>query len=364
MMYNACEDDLPNIDGVIPPLPQIDAPDITYDDDKAKLLPSRVVRNPDNQMWIQGPPPIFTNNEAPTLCRSLDALSCAIRSCCDQANERHVKMITSNGKKVPEIQISSVTSRAVMANEQELCSRNMVASASALLQQESNRNVVRDFKALNIMLSSMGIFLEDGDEDSNSGFTDNQIQGLLNVCNQFIESPYILWNPGPTYHMMTNATILISHLLNGFHEKKNKETESNMSDMEAAMYDDLLTTFITSRKIIEQHRQKLPSRLRCHGIPKANLFGDGKEPLVDLDHIVMCSCMGCQNFVLMGCSPCVAAERAQAAALQRELEMSKSPEFNSNYDKDEYEAELDELGNEFDLDDDTLLGVLSRIITG
>ena len=45
--------------------------------------PSYVAANPMNKMWIQGPPPVFINNEAPALSRSLDALACAIRSCCD-----------------------------------------------------------------------------------------------------------------------------------------------------------------------------------------------------------------------------------------------------------------------------------------
>ena len=53
MMHNACEDNLPNIDGAFPPLHQVDAPDINLNKKNASCLPSRIVRNPDNQMWIQ-----------------------------------------------------------------------------------------------------------------------------------------------------------------------------------------------------------------------------------------------------------------------------------------------------------------------
>lgn len=61
-----------------------------------------------------------------------------------------------------------------------------------------------------------------------------------------------------------------------------------------------------------------------------------------------------KNFVLMGISPCVAAEREASGRLQRELELG-----NSNG-----KLELDQMKDEYDLDDDHLLDVLSRIISG
>ena len=37
------------------------------------------------------------------------------------------------------------------------------------------------------------------------------------------------------------------------------------------------------------------------------------EPFIDLGETLLCPCRGCQGFVLMACSPCVAAERARSA---------------------------------------------------
>jgi len=361
MMHNASEDELPKIDGMIPPLPQLDAPDISY-------KPSSIVRNPDNQMWIQGPPPIFLDNEAPRLSRTLDALACAIRSCCDQANERFSKMASALApeqiQKDPPGNYATATARAVLSSKEELCSRNMVTSAAALLQQERTINTQKDLKGIDIIVEGMDVFLQGGDEDDSGGFTDSQIQGLLKISNTFIEYPFMLWNPGPTYHMMSNATIMTCHLLNGMHESKFRDPSGNLNEREAAMFSLFYDTFVAARKVLDGHRKKLPLQLRCHSIPKANLLAGKGQPFIDLSETIMCSCRGCQGFVLMGCSPCVAAERAQAAALKKELGEEAFVGSNEMITpaKGEYEAELDELNSEFDLDDDTLLGVLSQII--
>ena len=144
MIHNASEAALPDIDDAIPPLP---APQQSGGggggDTVAKYgtatNPSYVAANPMNKMWIQGPPPVFINNEAPALSRSLDALACAIRSCCDQANARFEGMAKElmNGDGGGGAQCDesggcgkmTATGSAVMANEDELCSRNMVLSA-------------------------------------------------------------------------------------------------------------------------------------------------------------------------------------------------------------------------------------------
>jgi len=375
MMHNASEDNLPQIDGSIPPLTQIDAPNVNTNT-RAMSQPSKIVRDPQNQMWIQGPPPIFINNEAPTLSRAIDALACAIRSCCDQANQRFESMASemqaaggeagNNNEPMP---VLSATSRAVMANEKELCSRNMVVSANTLLQQELNKKKSNGFKGLTLIISAMDVFLEGGEEEEGggNGFSESQIQGLASVCNAVIESPSVLYHGGPTYHMISNAAIMICHLLNGMHMKR--KVGGGLSEMEEAMFSEFFDTFTAIRKLLNNHRRKVPVKLRCHGIPRANVNAGPEEPFVDLGQTLMCSCRGCQGFALMGCSPCVAAERAQAAALQNEIESpgdaSTCPTGQGEEDaQDEFGSELVELGSEFDMDDDALLDVLSRIIAG
>eukprot|EP00814_Leptocylindrus_danicus_P000129 CAMPEP_0116045864 /NCGR_PEP_ID=MMETSP0321-20121206/27886_1 /TAXON_ID=163516 /ORGANISM="Leptocylindrus danicus var. danicus, Strain B650" /LENGTH=894 /DNA_ID=CAMNT_0003527307 /DNA_START=24 /DNA_END=2708 /DNA_ORIENTATION=+ len=377
MMHNASEDNLPQIDGSIPPLTQIDAPNVNTTNTRAMSQPSKIVRDPDNQMWIQGPPPIFINNEAPTLSRAIDALACAIRSCCDQANQRFESMASemqgggggeagNNNEPMP---VLSATSRAVMANEKELCSRNMVVSASTLLQQELNKKKSNSFKGLTLIISAMDVFLEGGEEEEGggNGFSESQIQGLASVCNAVIESPSVLYHGGPTYHMISNAAIMICHLLNGMHMKR--KAGGGLSEMEEAMFSEFFDTFTAIRKLLNNHRRKVPVKLRCHGIPRANVNAGPEEPFVDLGQTLMCSCRGCQGFALMGCSPCVAAERAQAAALQNEIsspdDAATCPTGEVEEDpQGEFGSELVELGSEFDMDDDALLDVLSRIIAG
>jgi hypothetical protein len=122
----------------------------------------------------------------------------------------------------------------------------------------------------------------------------------------------------------------------------------------------VLDTFIAVRKLLVIHRRKLPAKLRCHGIPRPSLGlpPEGK-PFIDLGETLLCACRGCQGFVLMACSPCVAAERAQSAADKRRVEAARE----SDVDSDEMDKELDDLSNDFNLDDDALLGMLSQLIS-
>ena len=80
----------------------------------------------------------------------------------------------------------------------------------------------------------------------------------------------------------------------------------------------------------------------------------------------MCGSRGCQGFVLMACSPCVAAERARAAAQKQEVAAQQEALANGIdaglEDVSEFDKELFDLGQEFDIDDDALLSVLSQIV--
>jgi hypothetical protein len=85
------------------------------------------------------------------------------------------------------------------------------------------------------------------------------------------------------------------------------------------------------------------------------------QPLVDLGETLLCPCRGCQGFVLMACSPCVAAERAQAAEARIKIEETQEAEAATEFG--EIDRELEDLSAQFDLDDDALLGMISNLIS-
>jgi hypothetical protein len=308
-------------------------------------------------MWIQGPPPVFINNEAPPLSRSLDALACAIRSCCDQANTKFHGLSKQNGMHSDDLP-TSATATAVTTNQNELCSRNMVLSAFVLLQQAESVKSDETNQGQHMLVSAMDAFLEGGDALEAGGFTDSQIQSLLSVCNTVIDNPLLLYQAGPTYHMASNAAILLCHLLNGLHATTNVSSGTNDGDMEAALFDEVLDTYISVRKILNSHRRKVPMILRCHGLPRPNLLGHGdndkgrEHAFIDLGETQMCASRGCQGFVLMACSPCVAAERAQAAQASHQQEMNEGEPADFR----------DALYDELDIDDDALLSILGKIV--
>lgn len=387
MMYNADEKKLPAIDDSVPQVDNSSRSNnnaIGKDLDSSKLQPCRVAADPKNQNWIQGAPPVYLNNEAPLPARALDALACAVRTCCDQANGRFALISKEsgmegmgNGDDIPTSAIQTPTTMAVMSNENELCSRNLVLSAFTLLQQHES-SAASQYHARNqgqhLVISAMDAFLENSDEDGSMGFTDSQIQSLLSVCNNTIENPFLLHHAGPTYHMVSNAAVLLCHLLNGMHAMKDEGGQ--LGEMESAMFEEILDTLMAVRKLLTIHRRKLPAKLRCHGIPRptslqygnessssgndGNNSEGGSKPFIDLGETVLCPCRGCQGFVLMACSPCVAAERAKSANSRLELEAAREAEAVSC---GELDKELDDLGEEFNLDDDALLGMISKLIS-
>jgi hypothetical protein len=371
MMYNANEDSLPNIDDIIPKVPtRANTNGASHVQQRlgACCGAAAIASNPNNQMWIQGAPPVYLDNEAALNARSLDAIACAIRSCCDQANSRFLSISkAANPNSAADINLdllSTPTSTAVLAHQDELCSRNMILSACSLLQQHESLagTTSRHNQGHHLIITALDAFLDGGDEDAVSGFTDGQIQSLLSVCNTAIENPLLLYHGGPTYHMVSNATILLCHLLNGMHAMDASFSNGTSREMEAAVFEEILDTVLSVRKLLNIHRRKLPVRLRCHAIPRPNMCGPGEGQLfIDLGETLMCGCRGCQGFVLMACSPCVAAERARAAELQKEQEAQY--ESQSLLDINDLDRALYDLENEYEIDDDALLKMLSSIVT-
>ena len=294
MMYNAGADYVPKIDGQIAPLPEL-AASANDEEDPAPIRDiSKIVRDPKNQVWIQGTPPIFVDNSAPSPTRALDALSCAIRSCCDKANvmieDQLEEAASLEGRSFTPKKFNCVTARAVLANESELCSRNIILSAEMLMKQEVNQSESNSFLGIECLLRAMCVFLDEGSEH---GFSESQVDGLLKTLNTFIQYPSMLWHAGPSYHLFTNATIMVCHFLNGMHQKRYASPEG-LNAMENAMFEEFHDTFIAARKLLMAHRNKLPHRIRCHGIPRSNPTASKDEPIVDLDEALLCGCRGCQ----------------------------------------------------------------------
>lgn len=308
-----------------------------------------------------GAPPVFLNNEANLANRSLDGLACAIRSCCDHANSQFEEMAKAAGADMVGGSCGMSThSKAVMANENELCSRNLVLSSKGLLEQHKSMSNEKSRKhGLYMMALAMDAFLENsGKNDGVGGFTDNQIKNLLSVSDTLVKNPMLLYSPGPVYHMMTNVAIMLCHLLNGMYANCGQSPDPGKSGVEEILFGEVFDSFMAMRKLLMFHRKALPTKLRCHGLPKPNIGPFKKNnddaSFIDMGDTTLCTCRGCQGFVLMGCSPCVAAERSAKAAID-----SYNNEDNNDYEEEEYERDLQYMG-EFDVGDDALLNVLSR----
>jgi len=69
------------------------------------------------------------------------------------------------------------------------------------------------------------------------------------------------------------------------------------------------------------------------------------------------------GILFMGCSPCVAAERAQAAAKDQENHTLNQESENVEDLGFGFDDSLSDLGDEFNLDDDALLSILGKIVS-
>jgi hypothetical protein len=373
MIFNANENDLPDVDSTVPPVEQTlrvvspsrnDAIEEKYGI-KIDLL--SITSDPKNKNWIQGAPPVFLNNEAPLHARVLDAVSCAIRTCCDFANTRFATLArecdpTLDDEALFDFRLDiTPTTTAVMAHEEELCSRNVILSAFSLMQQdEANKQGRGKSEGQHLIISALDAFLENCDPDIILGFTENQIQSLLSVCNSALENPLLLYHAGPTYHMVTNAATLLCHLLNGMHAMKKKK---QFGPMESTLFEEVFDTLVATRKLLIIHRRKLPVRLRCHELPRIpfdlGISRDEDQPLIDLGETLLCICRGCQGFVLTACSPCVAAERARAATSRLDTITAQE---NEAVELGELTGLNGDFTSEFDLDDDALLALFGNLI--
>ena len=374
MMYNANDKAIPDVEVALPSLEQsllqreIENAGNRDIEEKygIKTGISEIACDPKNKNWIQGAPAVYLNNEAPLNARVLDAVSCAVRTCCDFANKRFTSLAKDQGTEFEDSVSETPTATAVLAHEDELCSRNVILSAFALMQQdEANKRGYGKNEGQHVIISAMDAFLEDGDAESDRGFTDNQIQSLLSVCNSVLENPFLLHHAGPTYHMVTNSATLLCHLLNGLYSMKKKK---RFGPMEVTLFEEVFDTLVAVRKLLTIHRRKLPVRLRCHDLPRIPFdrdesnntdSADDDRPLIDLGETLLCCCRGCQGFVLMACSPCVAAERARAAASRIEVVAAQEIEAMESGALIDFYGDID---NEFDFDDDALLNIFENLV--
>lgn len=343
MMHNASEKELPDVSKFM----SKNASNSSSSDPKSKYF--------SNEVWMKGPPPIYLDNDAPPLSRSLDALASAVRTCCEQANQQFAAMESCQPDLANDDQ--SNTQYVVTSQKEEFCARNMVLSAHKLLQShEIQHTFTKQSYGQRLIISAMDAFLEDG-ENSCEGFTDAQVQSILFVCNTTIERPLLLHGGGPIYHIISNAAIILCHLLNGMYGRMNDENPDSLNDMETTLFEEVLDTFTAIRKLLNMHRRKVPIQLRCHYFPRAQM-GTKNSDLIDLNETIMCKCRGCQGFVLMKCSPCVAAERAQRSMMEEQYR--KAHEQLLNVESDTGKAL--KLGEDAELDE-ALLSVLQELIS-
>jgi hypothetical protein len=256
------------------------------------------------------------------------------------------------------------TSSAVSANEDELCSRNLVKSGYNLLQSRiSSLDSVQDNNiGFELLFMIMSTFMEV--DNGSGGLGETHIQKLVKACKIVMGNPLLLFQGGPTYHMVSNAAIMLCHIINDLYGKV------STSDADSTLLDEVLDTFLAIRSLLVSHRKKLPQILRCHGIPRpaalrpaqAESTRGSNAPFIDLGETYMCRCRGCQGFVLFGCSPCIAAERAVKAKKLLDAELNDVDEYVAD-DISEFDKELKDIANDFDLDDDTLLSILGKIIS-
>jgi hypothetical protein len=301
MIYNGKEQNLPNDESPLD-MPKGLKSIVPVRLDNPRSLHS-IATDPKNGNWMQGPPVVFVNNQAPLYARALDAVACAVRTVCDQANESATDPMTTKNVLAPGTKINPPGT--------------MVASAQALLQQhEANQQTKHSNErtaGLRLMISALDAVATAAHKDC----TDDAIQGLLSVCNTAIENPLVLHHAGPTYHAVSNAAMRLGHWLNQMDASFQAASSASTNDtggsalgnspsaMNVRLWEEVLDTYMAIRKLLTVHRRRLARPLRCHEIPRPNLRAHGlvlghggspklqQRPLIDMSEIQLCHSRFC-----------------------------------------------------------------------
>lgn len=372
MLYNANEDDLPNIDTQIP---RTTPPEVVHEQIKSvsvtnaekkfgiSTVPSRVASNPINQMWIQGAPPVLINEDAPVISRVLDALACVVRTLVDEAKSRQTKepitqssrgRIISRKRKflsdaTEAVKDKSVTEWAVEYHPKELSCGGLLATVTDLLrkEEEASAPIPCVFGGYRILVSALKVMLHIDDKQ----FENNHETQLLNTCNVLegiVERPSLLFQGGPTYHIVNNCAIALANQINKIYP------ESLQEKVAAVQIDKALPVYHGAIMVLEKHRSKLPPRLQCHELPKPDLSSaEDDDPVIDLSQNVLCISRICQDSITNG--------MGQADAVKR-VATTMSDDDSSEKSSVKLQRNLPEPEKEFDINDQALLALLGRII--
>ena len=375
MIHNASENNLPEINEEMPPvsLPN-HSEEVKVSDTERKYgiisLPSHVASNPMNQMWIQGPPPVFIDQSGPPMSRAIDALACAIRSSLHEFEPKRSISQSSGGISRTrknfgntlsisdgEAKDETTPKKADKLLWEEFSCRNLLAQASSLLQkyEDVSPSVCHTFSGHHLLISALdAVFNMDRDDPGESNHS--EIQNLLSVLKAIIERPILLFQGGPTYHITNNCAIFMAHFINKLH------MDGIGQESAKALFDEVFDVYNGSRIVLNNHRCKLPHQLRCHEIPRPNIFADAKkgEAIIDLSKLSLCTSLKCQHCIMTGRSFEKVSKRAKMTARAKSVsEDTKSSASSSS----EFEGCTFESKEEFDVDDRALLAVLSRIVS-
>lgn len=294
MLYNASENFVPNIDEVIPRVSELETVELLDNAEKKYdigILPSRVASNPMNQYWIQGVPPIFINERASSQSRVLDAFACAIRSDVDRAKSR--EKVTRTGRVISrkqrflldadaEAKDRRATECAVDFHDDELSCTSILVESSILIAEDEQSSLSHHsiFSGLRLLKTALDVVLNAEPESLD-------IQSIFCVLESMMEQPILLFQGGPTYHIINSCTILLAHKIN--------KLLSNDLDS-ALLLHKALDIYNGARMTLEKHRSKLPLRLRCRKLPTpspATIISG--IPVIDLSGVSICMSLNLQD---------------------------------------------------------------------
>lgn len=296
MLYNSSENFAPNIDEVIPRVSELETIELLDDAIKKYdigMLPSRVASNPMNQYWIQGVPPIFINERASSQSRVLDAFACAIRSDVDKAKSREKVQTTRTGRVISrkqrflldadaEAKDKTATECAVDFHDDEFSYTSILVESSILIAEDEQSLLSHHsiFSGLRLLKTALDVVLN-AEPDS------LDIRSIFSVLEIMMEQPILLFQGGPTYHIINSCTILLAHKIN--------KLPSNDLDS-ALLLHQALDIYNGSRMTLEKHRSKLPLQLRCRKLPTpspATIISGG--PVIDLSGVFTCMSLNLQD---------------------------------------------------------------------
>lgn len=267
MIYDGCDDDVPDIDSEYP---QVLGRFDSIASNTESFTPSKLASDPTNKTWITGPPIFSSESSAPLKSRVLDVLACATRFFVEESQSNEFKGSETCTRK---------RKNATTAEDKGMkysISLGYLDDAKRLLSQ-GNRKPSSIYNVYDVLIMALHVMANEGTSEPD----ESQAQNAFHVLKAIMKQPSLL-NQGPTYFFVHKCICFTARLINKLNKIGLKDESSR------SLFEEAIDLYLASRTILNIHNSKLPAILQCNNIPRPkSITANGSDTIIASEALSM-----------------------------------------------------------------------------